>query len=119
MKRGIVYAGMAGAVWGLVFLVPKLLPEFSPLLLSCGRFIVYGAVSLALADTGRTTLTLYVAHALVFNLVVDWLGWVHPGGLSTSLLFAFCFWCVAVMFATLLHQRFRNGPLESAYRWFS
>ena len=45
MKRGIVYAGMAGAVWGLVFLVPKLLPEFSPLLLSCGRFIVYGAAS--------------------------------------------------------------------------
>ena len=24
------------------------------------------------------SLTLYVAHALVFNLVVDWLGWVEP-----------------------------------------
>ena len=55
MKRGIVYAGMAGAVWGLVFLVPALLPEFSPLLLSCARFILYGAVSalLILPDAKR------------------------------------------------------------------
>lgn len=75
--------------------------------------------TLALADTGRTTLTLYVAHALVFNLVVDWLGWVHPAGLGTALLFAFCFWCAAVSIATVLHQRFRNGPLEWAYRAFS
>ena len=75
--------------------------------------------TLALADTGRTTLTLYVAHALVFNLFVDWLEWVKPGGLGTALLFAFCFWCAAVTMATVLHQRFRYGPLESAYRWFS
>ena len=73
----------------------------------------------ALAGTGRTTLTLYVAHALVFNLLVDWLGWVQPGGLGTALLLALCFWSVAVMFAMLLHQRFRNGPLEWAYRSFS
>ncbi len=49
MKRGIVYAGMAGAAWGGVFLVPKLLPEFSPLMLSCGRYLLYGAVSLLIA----------------------------------------------------------------------
>ena len=77
MKRGIVYAGMAGAVWGLVFLVPKILPEFSPLLLSCGRFIVYGAVSLLLILpdvrrlitqlSGRDVLTL-LKLALLGNL---------------------------------------------------
>ena len=83
--------GMAGAVWGLVFLVPKLLPEFSPLLLSCGRFMVYGAVSLLLLLpnarrllrqlTRRDVLTL-IRFALLGNLVyymllaasVQWVG---------------------------------------------
>lgn len=91
MKRGIVYVGMAGAVWGLVFLVPRLLPEFSPLLLSCGRFMVYGAVSLLLLLpnarrllrqlTRRDVLTL-IRFALLGNLVyymllaasVQWVG---------------------------------------------
>ncbi|WP_097305443.1 DMT family transporter [Pseudomonas chlororaphis] len=49
MKRGIACAVMAGAVWGLVVLIPSLLPEFSPLLLSCARFVLYGAFSLILA----------------------------------------------------------------------
>ena len=39
-------------------------------------------------DAGQMTLTLYVAHALVFNLVVDWLGWIRPTGLDTALVFA-------------------------------
>ncbi len=30
------------------------------------------------------TLTLYIAHILVFNLFVDWLGWVRPTGLDTA-----------------------------------
>ncbi|MES2869538.1 MAG: DMT family transporter [Pseudomonadota bacterium] len=91
MKRGIVYAGMAGAVWGLVFLVPELLPEFSPLLLSCGRFILYGAVSVLLLLpharrllrqlTGHDVRTL-IKFALLGNLIyymllaasIQWVG---------------------------------------------
>jgi len=49
MKRGVACAALAGAVWGMVILVPSLLPEFSPLLLSCARFMLYGAFSLLLA----------------------------------------------------------------------
>jgi len=49
MKRGVAYAALAGAVWGLAIVVPSLLPEFSPLLLSCARFSLYGAFSLLLA----------------------------------------------------------------------
>ena len=33
-----------------------------------------------LGDAGAMSLTLYVAHALVFELVVDQLGWVRPTG---------------------------------------
>ena len=46
MKQGVFYGSLAGAAWGLVFLAPALLPDFSPLLLSCGRFIMYGVIAL-------------------------------------------------------------------------
>lgn len=49
MQRGVAYGLMAGALWGMVFLVPRVLPDFSPLLLSAGRYTMYGIVSLAAA----------------------------------------------------------------------
>ncbi len=49
MQRGVAYGMMAGALWGMVFLVPRLLPDFSPFLLSSGRYMMYGIVSLAAA----------------------------------------------------------------------
>ncbi len=76
-------------------------------------------VTRALAVTGRTTLTLYVLHVLTFNLLVDWLEWVHPGGLGTAVLFAGAFWLSAIAFANLWHRRFELGPLEWVYRRFS
>ena len=62
------------------------------------------------------TLTLYVAHALVFNLVVDWLGWVGPTGLDTALTFAAIYWVIAIAFAAWYHRRFGIGPFEWVYR---
>ncbi|MEG1452747.1 DMT family transporter [Brevundimonas sp.] len=35
----------AGAMWGLVFLAPKFVPEASPFLLSAGRYISYGLIA--------------------------------------------------------------------------
>ena len=35
----------AGAMWGLVFLAPKFVPEASPFLLSAGRYIAYGLIA--------------------------------------------------------------------------
>jgi drug/metabolite transporter (DMT)-like permease len=49
MQRGVAYGVMAGALWGMVFLVPRVLPDFSPLLLSAGRYTMYGVVALAAA----------------------------------------------------------------------
>ncbi|MGF6637018.1 DMT family transporter [Paraburkholderia sp. MM6662-R1] len=49
MQRGVVYGVMAGALWGMVFLVPRVLPDFSSLLLVAGRYSMYGVVSLAAA----------------------------------------------------------------------
>lgn len=49
MRRGVMYGVMAGAIWGTVFLVPRLLPDFAPLLLGAARCMMYGLVSLAAA----------------------------------------------------------------------
>ncbi|WP_312513348.1 DMT family transporter [Massilia sp.] len=38
----------AGALWGLVFLAPELVPGFSPLQLSAGRYLAYGLIALVL-----------------------------------------------------------------------
>ena len=65
---------------------------------------------------GQMTLTLYVAHILVFNFVVDWMGWVSPAGLGTSLSFAFSFWFVGIVVGTWWHRRFGRGPAERVYR---
>lgn len=41
-----VAAGLgAGALWGLVFLAPKLAPDVSPLMLTAGRYLAYGAIA--------------------------------------------------------------------------
>lgn len=45
----------AGAMWGLVFLAPKLAPDASPLLMSAGRYLAYGLIAaLLLAPRWRT-----------------------------------------------------------------
>ncbi len=45
---GYAYGIGAGALWGTVFLALQILAEFSPLEITAGRFITYGALSLVL-----------------------------------------------------------------------
>lgn len=35
----------AGAMWGLVFLAPKIAPDASPMLMSAGRYLAYGIIA--------------------------------------------------------------------------
>ena len=49
MKSGMVFALLAGAIWGGVILSPSLLPEFNAVLISSVRFALYGLISLAVA----------------------------------------------------------------------
>jgi uncharacterized membrane protein YeiB len=62
------------------------------------------------------TLTLYVLHVLVFNLVVDWLGWIEPAGIDVALLFALGFWVLGIAVAVAWNRRFGTGPAERVYR---
>lgn len=38
----------AGALWGLVFLAPKVAPSASPMLMSAGRYLAYGLIAAAM-----------------------------------------------------------------------
>jgi uncharacterized protein len=75
-------------------------------------------VTTSLAAAGRTTLTLYVMHALVFNAVVTWWHWIEPTGLDTAAAFAGGYWLIAITAAALWQQRFGIGPAEWVYRKF-
>lgn len=67
---------------------------------------------------GQMTLTIYLLHVLVFNLVVDWWGWIEPAGLDVALAFALGFWIVAIVGAAAWQRHFGIGPAERVYRAF-
>jgi len=48
MWGGVANGIAAGALWGLVFLVPEMLAGFSPLQLASGRYLVYGIAAVLL-----------------------------------------------------------------------
>ncbi len=75
-------------------------------------------VTTAFAAAGRTTLTLYILHALVFNAVVIRWHLIRPAGLDVALAFAGGFWLVAIVAAALWQRRFGIGPAEWIYRKF-
>jgi len=70
----------------------------------------------AFRHAGAMTLTLYLAHIVVYKIVVDHLGWVRPAGLGAALAFAAVFWLVAIVAAAWYHRRVGIGPAEWIYR---
>jgi uncharacterized membrane protein YeiB len=71
-----------------------------------------------LARTGQMTLSIYLAHILVFNFVVHWLNWVRPTGLDTALVLSLIFYVVAVPVSSMWQRKFGLGPFERVYRAF-
>jgi uncharacterized membrane protein YeiB len=71
-----------------------------------------------LRRAGQLTLSLYLAHILVFKLLVDWLGWIEPAGADVALLFAAVFWVAAIAAGMWWQRRFGRGPAEYVYRAF-
>lgn len=91
MAQGLVCALAACGLWGAIYLVPTLLPEFSPLQITFARFGLYGLVALCifvprarqmLPRIGRADLLRLAWLALVGNLAyfavaataVQWVG---------------------------------------------
>jgi drug/metabolite transporter (DMT)-like permease len=57
LPAGVACALAAGLLWGLVFIVPVLLPDYSAAQLSAGRYLAFGLVALPLALADRRGLS--------------------------------------------------------------
>lgn len=69
LVSGSAFALAACALWGAIFLVPTLLPEFSPLQLTFGRFVLYGVVALCIFLPQATQLLPKLRKADVRHLI--------------------------------------------------
>ena len=56
MISGVLYALLAGLMWGLIFVGPLIVPEYPALLQSMGRYLALGLIALPLAWLGRKRL---------------------------------------------------------------
>ncbi|MCE2880422.1 MAG: DMT family transporter [Comamonadaceae bacterium] len=53
---GVGFALAAGLAWGLVFVAPVLLPDYTPAMLTFGRYLAFGLIALPLAWRDRRAL---------------------------------------------------------------
>lgn len=58
MISGVLYALLAGLMWGLIFVGPLIVPEYPAVLQSMGRYLALGLIALPIAWLGRVRLRL-------------------------------------------------------------
>ena len=46
MLLGLLFAVLACAIWGLIYIFPLILPDYNPVLIASARFAVYGLACL-------------------------------------------------------------------------
>lgn len=56
MISGVLYALLAGLMWGLIFVGPLIVPEYPAVLQSTGRYLALGLIAVPLAWLGRARL---------------------------------------------------------------
>ena len=56
MISGVLYALLAGLMWGLIFVGPLIVPDYPAILQSMGRYLALGLIALPLAWLGRARL---------------------------------------------------------------
>lgn len=98
MWIGVLCGLLAGALWGMVFIVPELLGAFSPLEMAVGRYVAYGAFAFGLllprlkllfATLVPADYAALLRHALAGNIVYYLLlamGVKYAGVAPTSLI---------------------------------
>ena len=87
---GVASGMAAGALWGLVFLAPKVAPEASPMMLTAGRYLAYGLIAALLI----------APRWLRVTAALDWKAWRALAWLSLAgYIVYFVFLVVSVHFA--------------------
>ncbi|NTZ46819.1 DMT family transporter [Lelliottia aquatilis] len=74
MIIGVLYALLAGLMWGLIFVGPLMVPEYPAVLQSMGRYLALGLIALPLAWLGRARLRQLTHHDWKTALALTMMG---------------------------------------------
>ncbi len=74
MISGVLYALLAGLMWGLIFVGPLIVPEYPAVLQSMGRYLALGLIALPLAWLGRLRLRQLSAKDWLTALALTMMG---------------------------------------------
>lgn len=120
MLTGVLYALLAGMMWGLIFVGPLLVPEYPAVLQSMGRYLALGLLALPLAWAGRRRLKLLTARDWLTALALTMMGnliyyvclasAIQRTGAPVSTMIIGTLPVVIPVFANLLYSR-RDGRL--------
>lgn len=121
MISGVLYALLAGLMWGLIFVGPLIVPEYPAVLQSMGRYLALGLIALPLAWFGRvrlrqlavkdwiTALTLTMMGNLIYYLCLA--SAIQRTGAPVSTMIIGTLPVVIPVFANLLYSH-RDGKLS-------
>jgi len=70
----------------------------------------------ALSKMGRLSLTLYITHAIIGLCLAKYVNQAYGFTITTSLLYAFLFCMLGILFSIFWLKYFRYGPLEWIFR---
>ncbi|HEY1843759.1 MAG TPA: DMT family transporter [Buttiauxella sp.] len=120
MLTGVLYALLAGLMWGLIFVGPIIVPDYPAALQSTGRYLALGLIALPLAWLGRqrlrqlgrndwfTALRLSTVGNLVYYICLA--SAIQRTGAPVSTMIIGTLPVVIPVFANLLYSR-RDGKL--------
>ncbi|HFZ8994469.1 TPA: DMT family transporter [Citrobacter freundii] len=120
MISGVLYALLAGLMWGLIFVGPLIVPDYPAVLQSMGRYLALGLIALPLAWLGRarlrqltrrdwlTALMLTMAGNLIYYLCLA--SAIQRTGAPVSTMIIGTLPVVLPVFANLLYSQ-RDGKL--------
>ncbi len=120
MISGVLYALLAGLMWGLIFVGPLIVPEYPAILQSTGRYLALGLIALPLAWLGRgrlrqltgqdwrTALALTMTGNLIYYVCLA--GAIQRTGAPVATMIIGTLPVVIPVFANLLYSH-RDGKL--------
>ncbi|HAT3455969.1 DMT family transporter [Citrobacter freundii] len=121
MISGVLYALLAGLMWGLIFVGPLIIPEYPAVLQSMGRYLALGLNALPIAWLGRvrlrqlgrkdwvTALTLTMMGNLIYYVCLA--SAIQRTGAPVSTMIIGTLPVVIPVFANLLYSQ-RDGKLS-------
>lgn len=84
---GVAFGVAAGALWGAVFIAPKITPGFTAMQVSAGRYLAYGVIALILAAPRWRTLAAQLNRG-------DWIALARLGLLGNIVYYIFLAYAV-------------------------